>query len=93
VGLLTVLVPGMTCRHCVRKVTAALRDVPGVMAVLADTATTTVVLHGGPDGERVLAALESAGFPGVMLPAPGSGPDDGASRADRPAPRAPAPDG
>lgn len=68
-GLLTLLVPGMTCRHCVRRVTAALRDVPGVMAVLADTATTTVVLHGTPDIDRVLAALDAAGFPGTALPA------------------------
>jgi hypothetical protein len=33
---MTVLVPGMTCRHCVRKVTAALRDVAGVALVQAD---------------------------------------------------------
>ena len=32
----TLLVPGMTCRHCVRTVTAALRDVPGVTRVQAD---------------------------------------------------------
>lgn len=91
-GLLTVVVPGMTCRHCVRKVTAALRDVPGVLAVLADTGTTTVVLHGSPDVDLVLAALASAGFPGAVLPGPGSGSHDG-RLAGQQGPRAAAPDG
>ena len=49
---LTLLVPGMTCRHCVRKVTAALRDVPGVQLVQADLTTATVVLRGDPRSPR-----------------------------------------
>ena len=64
---LTLLVPGMTCRHCVRKVTAALRDVPGVQLVQADLTTSTVVLDGDPTVVDVLAALESAGFPGTVV--------------------------
>ena len=32
---LVVAVPGMTCRHCVRTVTRALRDVSGVVTVVA----------------------------------------------------------
>ena len=40
----TLLVPDMTCRHCVRTVTAALRDVAGVQLVQADARTTTVKL-------------------------------------------------
>jgi len=69
---LSLLVPGMTCRHCVRKVTAALRDVPGVQLVQADLTTTTVVLRGEPTVTDVLAALDEAGFPGTVLPAPTS---------------------
>ena len=61
------LVPGMTCRHCVRKVTAALRDVAGVALVQADARTTTVVLHGDAAVAEVLAALDGAGFPGTVL--------------------------
>ena len=64
---LTLLVPGMTCRHCVRKVSAALRDVPGVSIVLADLTTTTVVLHGNPTVAEVLAALDVARFPGTVV--------------------------
>ena len=77
---LTLLVPGMTCRHCVRKVTAALRDVPGVQQVQADLTTATVVLSGGATVADVLAALDEAGFPSTVLPAP--------TRATTPARRA-----
>lgn len=62
------LVPGMTCALCVRKVTAALRDVAGVALVQADVRTTTVVLHGDTAVAGVLAALDGAGFPGTVIP-------------------------
>ena len=64
----TLLVPEMTCRHCVRTVTAALRDVPGVELVQADVRTTTVVLFGEPAVTDVLAALKAAGFKGTVVP-------------------------
>lgn len=69
---LTLLVPGMTCRHCVRKVTAVLRDVPGVQLVQADLTTATVVLRGEATVTGVLAALDETGFPATVLPAPTS---------------------
>ena len=74
---LTLLVPGMTCRHCVRKVTAALRDVPGVRLVQADLTTSIVVLHGDPTVAEVHAALDGARFPGTVQPAARSDPDTG----------------
>ncbi len=64
----TLLVPGMNCRKCVRKVTASLRDVAGVALVQADVRTTTVVLHGDAAVVEVLAALDGAGFPGTVVP-------------------------
>ena len=70
---LVLLVPGMSCRHCVRKVTAALRDVPGVQLVQADLTTSTVVLRGEPPVADVLAALDLAGFPSTVIPAGGAG--------------------
>lgn len=77
----TLLVPGMTCRHCVRAVTAALRDVPGVQLVQADLTTSTVVLHGEPAVSDVLAALDRAGFPGTLMPAPPTHPGTGGREA------------
>ena len=66
----TLLVPEMTCRHCVRTVTSVLRDIAGVQLVQADARTTTVVLYGEPAVTDVLAALEAAGFPGTVLSVP-----------------------
>ena len=64
----TLLVPGMNCRSCVRTVSAALRDVAGVALVQADVRTTTVVLHGDAAVVEVLAALDGVGFPGTVVP-------------------------
>ncbi|GAB3589283.1 hypothetical protein GCM10027446_01210 [Angustibacter peucedani] len=50
-------VPGMTCRHCVRAVTARLRDLPGVIAVEADAVTARLVVHGDVTAAEVTAAL------------------------------------
>jgi copper chaperone len=63
----TVLVPAMTCRHCVRTVTASLRDVAGVERVEADARTRTVTVRGGTSPAAVLAALTGCGFPGRVL--------------------------
>lgn len=64
---LKVSVPAMTCRHCVRSVTARLRDVPGVRLVVADAGRAVVELRGTVVDADVLTALEDCGFPGVVL--------------------------
>jgi len=60
---LTMLVPGLTCRHAVRVVSARLRDVPGVESVEVDGPAGWVVVRGPVDGEQVRAALVEAGYP------------------------------
>lgn len=55
------VVDGMSCRHCVRQVTACLRDVPGVETVEADRVTCQVRLQGRFALPDVLAALARAG--------------------------------
>ena len=61
---ITVRVPGMTCRHSLRAVTASLRDVPGVASIEADVNTATVVVRGAMTQPQVLAALDHGGYPG-----------------------------
>ena len=61
---ITVRVPGMTCRHSLRAVTASLRDVPGVASIEADVNTATVVVRGAMTPPEVLAALDHGGYPG-----------------------------
>jgi copper chaperone len=50
-------VPGMTCRHCVRAVTARLRDLPGVLAVEADAENARLVVHGDVTADQVREAV------------------------------------
>lgn len=59
---LSLLVAGMGCRGCVRRVTAQLRDVPGVDRVVADAGRRTVRLHGSMTLPDVVAALSSSGI-------------------------------
>ena len=66
-GTLRVLVPTMSCRHCVRTVSQHVRDVPGVVAIIADAEAGVVVLQGSMSEADVLAALRDAGFPASAL--------------------------
>jgi copper chaperone CopZ len=54
---LTLFVGNMSCRRCVREVTARLRDVVGVETVAADHGRSTVHLSGVMDVADVLAAF------------------------------------
>ena len=65
---ITLRVPGMTCRHCLRSVTSALRDVQGVQRIEADATTATVVLAGTMRQADVLNSLDACGFPGGIVP-------------------------
>ena len=59
---LHLLVGGMGCRHCVREVTARLRDVPGVERVVADASRNHVLLSGSMTGSDVMRALSGTTF-------------------------------
>ena len=56
-GQLNLFVGGMSCRRCVREVTARLRDVPGVETVSANPGDCMVRLSGSMQLEDVLAAF------------------------------------
>lgn len=66
-GRLTLHVSGMACRHCVREVTARLRDVAGVATITADWTTCVVVLRGTMAVADVLAALADSDYVAEML--------------------------
>jgi copper chaperone len=59
----TIRVPGMTCRHCVRAVSAAVSDVPGVSAVAVDVTTRSVEVRGPAEPAAVRTALAAIGYP------------------------------
>ena len=54
-------VPGMTCRHCARAVSARVGDVAGVVAVQADVTSGTVRVRGAADVEALRSAAAQAG--------------------------------
>ena len=54
---LNLFVGGMSCRRCVREVTARLRDVPGVETVSANLGDCVVRLSGSMKLADVLAAF------------------------------------
>jgi copper chaperone len=55
-------VSGMTCAHCVKAVTRAVRAVPGAGAVQVDLAAGRVTVQGTPDAEAVRAAIAGEGY-------------------------------
>lgn len=60
------IVGGMSCRRCVREVTARLRDVPGVQRVIADPGRSMVHLTGSMTRPDVLAALAGTNYRPVL---------------------------
>jgi copper chaperone CopZ len=54
---LNLFVGGMSCRRCVREVTARLRDVPGVETIRANPSDCMVRLSGSMQLADVLAAF------------------------------------
>jgi copper chaperone CopZ len=61
-GQLNLFVGGMSCRRCVREVTALVRDVPGVETVSATASDCTVRLTGSMHSAEVLAAFAGTSY-------------------------------
>jgi copper chaperone CopZ len=59
-------VSGMSCRRCVREVTARLRDVTGVERVTADPVRSVVHLSGSMTQADVLAAFAGTTYRPVL---------------------------
>jgi copper chaperone len=58
----TLQVSGMTCNGCVKHVTSALREVPGVTAVEVDLATGRAKVVGEAPVPALIAAVTEAGY-------------------------------
>jgi len=64
--MLKLIVTGMTCDHCVRAVTSALRRVPNVQSVQVRLATGDVDIEGDPDLSSALRAVREEGYDAVV---------------------------
>ena len=60
-------VPAMTCRHCVRAISAQVRDVRGVVALEADTTARTIRVQGAADPDAVRSAIAAAGYEALVV--------------------------
>ena len=60
-------VPAMTCRHCIRAISAQLRDVKGVVTLEADTTTRTIRVQSAADPDEVRSAIAAAGHEAVVV--------------------------
>jgi copper chaperone CopZ len=73
---LSLFVGGMSCRRCVREVTARLRDVLGVETVSADPGDSMVRLSGSMQLPDVLAAFTGTSYRPQLLGARGDDSDE-----------------
>ena len=56
-------IEGMTCMHCVKAVTEALSEVPGVTKVQdVSLEKGTATVEGSPDPEALVSAVKEAGY-------------------------------
>jgi copper chaperone len=55
-------VPGMTCGHCARTITDAVREIDPAAEVNIDLASKNVAVTSSAQPERLKAAIENAGY-------------------------------
>jgi copper chaperone len=56
-------IEGMTCDHCVRSVTNAVKDVPGVAEAKVSLETNSAVVEGDQfDVTKIIEAIEEEGY-------------------------------
>ena len=60
--MLTMTVQGMTCEHCVRAVSEAVRAVPHAEEVSVDLGTGRLAVGGNPDPAAVRQAVIAEGY-------------------------------
>ena len=58
----TIMVKGMNCNHCKSNVEAAIQKIAGVESVEIDLATGRTIVHGNPNKDDVIKAVEMLGF-------------------------------
>lgn len=60
-------VPAMACRHCVRTISAQVREVPGVVAIESDLTSRTVRVCGTAPAGALVSAVTEAGYEAVVV--------------------------
>ncbi|UHQ99252.1 heavy-metal-associated domain-containing protein (plasmid) [Natrinema zhouii] len=58
----TIAVKGMTCEHCEQTVEEALEDIEGVTSATADRDAESAAVEGSADVDKVVNAVNDAGY-------------------------------
>lgn len=61
-------ITGMTCGHCVRSVTGALKTVPGVTSAEVDLKAGSATVEGAADPAALVSAVVEEGYQAEVLP-------------------------
>ena len=61
-------ITGMTCGHCVRAVTGALKGVKGVTVAEVDLKSGSAVVEGTADPAALVAAVAEEGYQAAVRP-------------------------
>jgi len=56
------IVPDMSCEHCKKTITAALKNIKGVKDVIIDLNTKRVEVISEVDKDKIISAIEDAGY-------------------------------
>ncbi len=59
---MTFKVPDMSCEHCVKRISAAVKALKNVDRVDIDLNSKKVVVQGSASGEDIMKAIRSAGY-------------------------------
>ena len=66
--MLNLKITGMTCGHCVRSVTGALKGVKGVKTAEVDLKSGSAKVEGTPDPAALIAAVAEEGYKAEVQP-------------------------
>lgn len=64
--MLTLSVPDMSCGHCVKAITEAVKEIDTAAAVSTDLAAKTVRIETLADSAKILKSLDDAGYPATL---------------------------
>ena len=64
--MLTLSVPDMSCGHCVKAITDAVKEVDTAATVSTDLATRAVRIETLAESAKILKSLDDAGYPATL---------------------------
>lgn len=64
--MLTLSVPDMSCGHCIKAITEAVKEIDTAATVSTDLSTRTVRIETLAESAKILKSLDDAGYPATL---------------------------